>query len=108
MPATATPSWNDASTTPLALQVLARGAVVSATIDLRTKFGAYALVMVSRMGTTALSNGVDVIFRRTLANAARRHLGGFPALRSNVTAAVETTWKQGKPSSSNRIKCLIT
>lgn len=91
MPTSSTPGWNDASSTPISLQVVARGATARGTINLSAKFGAYVLVTIARMGTTALTNGVDVLFRRMIASAARRHLGAFPQLKSNTIAASVTT-----------------
>lgn len=92
--ATVNPVFTDAVSV-VAAQVLARGSTVRNTIDLRQEFGAYLFVKIGRGGTTALTNGVDVLIRRLLnndgASAGAAHPAGTPALLSSTTAATSTT-----------------
>lgn len=87
--ATITPTWSE--TTVIAAAVLARGSTTRGTLDLRAKRGAYVLVQIGRGGTTALTNGVDVLIRRTIANDGAIHPAALPPYRTGITAAVSTT-----------------
>ena len=59
------PSWTD-NAAVVALATLALNGVSRATLDLSIKFGAYLILQAAKKGTTALTNGVDVIVRRTV------------------------------------------
>lgn len=91
MATSSTPSWNDGSSIPITMAVLARGSATRGVINLTSKFGAYAQILVGRMGTTQLTDGVEIVIRRMLGGAARRGIAGFPTLRGSITAAVATT-----------------
>lgn len=84
-----TANWTEA--TVHAVQTLARNATLRATLDLRARHGAYLLPLIGRQGTTALTNGVDVIVRRTVANDTIAHPGAYAAFLSQAVAAVSTT-----------------
>ena len=86
-----TPSWTDAGGAVLVSQSLARAATVRGTVDLRTKFGAYLFARIGRTGTAALSNGVDILLRRTLSAGVIKHPGAYWAALSLSAAAVSTT-----------------
>ena len=92
--ATVNPVYTDAVSI-IAAAVLARGSTTRGTIDLRSEFGAFAFCKLGRGGTTALTNGVDVLFRRVLnndgASAGAVHPAGMPALLSSTVAAASTT-----------------
>jgi hypothetical protein len=96
--ATVTPNFTD-NVSVVAAQVLARGSTVRGTLDLRTKFGAYAFAKIGRGGTTALAGGttpgVDCLFRRVINNdtatAGGVHPVGSPAFLSSIAAASSTT-----------------
>lgn len=90
---TITPTWTD-NVSVITEQVLIRGSTVRGTLDLRTKFGAMLFCKVGRGGTTALTNGVDLLIRRVLNNDAAIAGGVHPvhvALASSTTAASSTT-----------------
>lgn len=93
--ASATPVWTDPVSAIIAAQVLARGSTVRGTLDIRSKFGAYLFLKLGRGGTTALTNGVDVMARRLVGNAAAtvgyENPAGTPALLSQNAAASGTT-----------------
>lgn len=93
MPLTYTPNWTD-NVSVVAAQVLARGASVRGTIDLRTRIGADLFLKIGRGGTAAITNGVDVLIRRVLNNDVAIVGGAHPAglaLLSSVAAASGTT-----------------
>jgi hypothetical protein len=80
----------------VAAAVLARGSTARGTLDLRAKFGAYLFIKIGRGGTTALTNGVDVLLRRMLNNGAAGTVGGvhpagIPLLSSTVACNGNTT-----------------
>lgn len=87
---TVTPVYTD-NVSVVAAQVLARGSRARGTLDLRTKYGAWLFVKIGRGGTTALTNGVDVLVRRVLNNdvaaAGARHPGGIQLTMSAPTTA---------------------
>lgn len=88
---TITPTWTD-NVTILAMTTLARQAVSRTTFDWRTKWGGYVFVRLGRGGTTALSSGIPVLFRRTINNNSINHVApGTPALASQAAAAAATT-----------------
>ncbi len=94
--------WTD-NVSILATQTLARNANVSATIDLRTKRGAMLFPRIGRQGTTALTNGVDFLVRRTLNNNASTQ--NHPAPIAQVTsqsAAASSTTCSGSDSNSGQ------
>jgi hypothetical protein len=88
------PAWNDYQTV-VAAQVMARAATpVRGTLDLRSKYGAFIFIKIGRGGTTALTNGVDVLIRRVLNNGVAAvggvHPIGIPLLSSTAAAASKT------------------
>lgn len=85
----ATPTWTESAL--VTINTLARNAVSRTTLDLRAKFGAYVLARIGRGGTTALTNGVDFICRRTYNNDAEIFPAGLPAFRGESVAANGTT-----------------
>lgn len=89
-----TPVYTD-NVAVVSAAVLARGSTTRGTLDLRAKFGAFLFIKIGRGGTTALTNGVDVLIRRVLnndgASAGAAHPAGMPALLSSTTAASSTT-----------------
>src|SRR5690349_9575921 len=91
MPTTSTPSWTDSGSSVIAFGTVARNATSRGTLDLRGKLGAYVLALLGRGGTTALTNGVDILCRRTINNSARIVPAAQPQVRSAATAAASTT-----------------
>jgi hypothetical protein len=87
---TVTPTWTD-NVTVISDQVLARGSTLRATLDLRTKIGAYLFAAAGRGGTTALTNGVNVEVRRTLNNDGAIHPSSPASRLTGTTAASSTT-----------------
>lgn len=88
--ATITPNFTD-NVSVIAAASLSRGSISRATIDLRTKRGAYIFLGIGRQGTTALTNGVKVLIRRTLNNDSSCHPASVVELLSQITAASSTT-----------------
>lgn len=88
--ATTTPTWTD-NVSVIAAAVLARGSTSRGTLDLRAKRGAYVLIRIGRGGTTALTNGADVLIRRTINNDAAIHPAPTPHLVTSIAAAASTT-----------------
>jgi hypothetical protein len=88
MPTTA-PSFTD-NVTIVASATLARNATTRGTIDLRSKYGMYLFARIGRQGTTALTNGVDLVVRRTLNNDGIAHPEA-PIIRGQSAAAQSTT-----------------
>ncbi len=86
---TTTPSWTD-YVNVIASATLARGSTTRGTLDLSAKFGAWLLARVGRQGTTALTNGVDILIRMML-NTTVTHPGPIVPLNSGITAALSTT-----------------
>lgn len=89
---TVTPSFTD-NVAVVAAATLARGSTARGTLDLRAKFGAYLFPRIGRGGTTALTNGIDVLVRRVANNdgADGQHPAGAPAMLSSTAAASSTT-----------------
>src|SRR5262249_39639517 len=83
-------NWTDNVTVVTAAN-LARGSTTRATLDLRTKRGAVLLAAIGKQGTTALTNGVKVLIRRTLNNDATIHPAPVVELTSLSAAASSTT-----------------
>jgi hypothetical protein len=83
------PSWSES--TVISPVALAKGEVERATLDLRTKFGAFIFLGLGRGGTTALSSGVNVEIRRTYNNDGFILPGAphFAALSDTVAAIVK-------------------
>jgi len=84
-----TPVWTEIIV--LASQTLARGSSVNGTLDLRTKIGAYLFLKVGRTTAVALTDGVYVRVRRTLANNTVFHPGPTYAVTSGFAAATGST-----------------
>jgi hypothetical protein len=86
-----TPTWTD-NVTVLALTTLALNAVSRTLIDWRTKWGGFVFVRVGRGGTTALTQGIPVLLRRTINNGGTEHVGGAtPGFLTQLVAAAATT-----------------
>lgn len=89
------PQWSD-NIIVVPAQTMARTAnPVRGTLDLRGKYGAYLYLKIGRGGTTAITNGVDLLVRRVVNNGtqgtvAAVHPGGV-SLLSSTTAASATT-----------------
>lgn len=96
-----TPTWNEE--TVIASADLARGSVARGTLDLRSKHGAYLFARLGRGGTAALTNGVDVLIRRTLANDGAIHPGALVPLLSGTVAAVATTVSADSAAGQNAL-----
>lgn len=88
--ATATPTWTD-NVSVIADSNLARGSTSRGTLDLRTKRGAWLFLGIGKQGTTALTNGVRVLVRRTLDNDGTIHPAPLADFTSIITAASSTT-----------------
>src|SRR5262245_33358116 len=91
-----TPVWTDSNvvgnTTDPKATTLARGSTTRGTLDLLTKLGAYLFVRIGRGGTTALTNGCDVLIRRVLEGASNvAHPGALVPMLSSIAAASSTT-----------------
>lgn len=87
---TLTPTFTD-NVSVVAAATLARNATTSGTIDLRSKRGAWLFIRVGRTGTTALTNGVDVLVRRTLNANAISQPCPVASFRTQYAAAQTTT-----------------
>jgi hypothetical protein len=92
--ATTAPTYTD-NVAVIAATVLARGSVARGTLDLRSKFGADLFIKIGRGGTTALTNGVNVLVRKVVNNdgasaGASHPTGGYESL-STTAAATSTT-----------------
>ena len=88
--ATATPSWTDLVSV-IASQAITRPNIVTATLDLRTKFGAYLFARHGRAGTTALTAGVQFRVNRVPSNNAVEHPSSLAPLGPGLTAAANST-----------------
>src|SRR5262245_32186733 len=88
--ATIAPTWTD-NVSVVAAANLARGSTARATLDLRAKRGAVLHVAIGKQGTTALTNGVRVLIRRTLNNDGTIHPAPVVELTSLIAAASSTT-----------------
>lgn len=87
---TIAPTFTD-NVSVVASATLARNALTQGTIDLRTKYGMYLFARIGRTATSvALTNGVDLIVRRTLNNNAIAHPES-PVFRSQAAAGQTTT-----------------
>lgn len=86
---TTTPSWSESAV--IAATTLARGSTSRGTLDLRSKRGAYLMMAIGRGGTTALTNGIQVLVRRTINNDATIHPAAVVEFSSQTAAAVSTT-----------------
>lgn len=87
---TGTINRTDSGTAVISSQTLARGSSVSSTYAMGSKLRARFLVRVGRQGTTALTNGVDVIIRPSVNANAIAHPQG-PVFTSQTAAAASTT-----------------
>lgn len=90
MAATITPAFTD-NVTVAAITTLARNATARATLDLRTKWGAWVHVLTGRGGTTALSAGIDILARRTQGNGGVIAPAAVPQMRTDSAAGQSTT-----------------
>jgi len=78
MSKTTTPVYTD-NVSVIAAATLARLGTARGTIDLRTKYGAWLFFKIGRGGTTALTNGIDILVRRVLNNDVATPGGRHPA-----------------------------
>jgi hypothetical protein len=85
-----TPSATD-TTSVIASATLSRGSTNRGTIDLRTKWGGRLFLKCGHGGTTALTNGVDVLMRALHNNGGVNNPTATPPLRSTPTASNSTT-----------------
>lgn len=98
--ATLTPTTPGVSTVVTAAN-LARGSVSRTTFDWRTKFGGWLMIRIGRQGTTALTNGINIVVRPTHNNDAVIQPGPvFEAL--SQTAAAASTTISGSDSNSGQ------
>lgn len=97
-----TPVWTD-NVVVIASQLLARGSLLRATLDLRAKHGAYVFVKIGRTGGTALTNGVLVRMNRTLANDGIEHPGSVIQLGPGAAAAATVTSVNGDSAAGQNI-----
>lgn len=88
---TINPTWTD-NVSVQAPYALSYGNCLNVTnnLDLRGEFGAYLFIGVGRSGSTALTNGVDVIVRRLLNNGS-----SAPKFSSNSIFQARTTTSCG-------------
>lgn len=84
---TVTVSFTD-NVSVVAAQVVAKGATARGTLDLRSKFGAYLFAKIGRGGTTALTNGIDVLIRRMLAAGAAGTVGGVHPFQMDLLSSI--------------------
>jgi hypothetical protein len=89
--ASMTPVWSD-NVSLISLQTLAKGSVVRAVVDWRTKIAARVWMQVGKQGTTTMSSGIICIVRPTV-NAGAIILPSSGALQivGDLTAAARTT-----------------
>jgi hypothetical protein len=105
--ATTTPVWVES--TVQAVTTLSRNAAARFVSDQRTQWGAYLLVRLGRGGTAALTNGVDVVARRTAGNDAAVYPAPLVALRSQTAAASGTTCAaSGNPAGASSLTVAST
>lgn len=88
--ATITPTFTD-NVSVIAAANLARGSTTRGTIDLRAKRGAFIFLGIGKQGTTALTNGVNAIVRRTINNDGTIHPAPVAEFVSEIAAASSTT-----------------
>lgn len=90
MGSTTTPTWTDSATALITAQCLARGgAIVRATLDLRTKYSARVFAGIGRGGTTAIApSGVYLIIRQFPGNGAIRCVTPFAQFMTSTSAAI--------------------
>src|SRR5262245_8304984 len=81
-----TPVWTDLVTV-IADTAITRPGIATATLDLRTKFGAYLYARVARVGTTALTVGIQFRVNRVPNNNAIAHPASLAPLGPGLTAA---------------------
>jgi hypothetical protein len=105
--ASLTPVWTD-NVTVLASQLVARNSVARATLDLRTKHGAFLFIRIGRTGTTALTNGVVVRCNRTLSNDGIGHPAGIGLGPGFAAAAVSTTVNADSAAGQNLLNVAST
>ena len=84
--ANSTPVWTD-NVTVISDQAITRPNLVSATLDLRAKFGAYLFCRVGRVGTTALTTGIQFRVNRVPNNNGNAHPASLAPLGPGLTAA---------------------
>ena len=88
--ASTTPVWNDLVSV-ITSAAITRPGVAAATLDLRTKFGAYLFARHGRAGTTALTVGVQFRINRVLSNNGVEHPASLAPLGPGLVAAANST-----------------
>jgi hypothetical protein len=86
MTVTITPSNTDTAQTIISLQTITLGSIITGTLDLRGKYGAYIFCSVGRAGTTALTAGIAWKIRR-LQNAGAQHQPHSATFVGDITVA---------------------
>jgi hypothetical protein len=99
--ASITPVWTDL-TTVIADAAITRPGVAAGTLDLRTKFGAYLFAKVGRVGTTALTVGIQFRVNRIPNNNAKAHPASLAPLGPGLTAATNGNTTVNTDSSSGQ------
>jgi hypothetical protein len=99
--ASVTPVWTDLVTV-ISDQAITRPNIVSATLDLRTKFGAYIFAKHGRVGTTALTVGVQFRVNRVPNNNGVPHPASLAPLGPGLTAATNGNTTVNTDSSSGQ------
>lgn len=104
--ASATPVWTDNVTPVIASTAITLPGIATATLDLRTKFGAYLFARIGRAGTTALTAGIQIRVNRTLSNNAIEHPASLAPLGPGLTvAAIATTVDTDSASGQRTLQC---
>lgn len=97
-----TPVWTDTPVSVIASAAITRPNIATATLDLRTKFGAYLFCRHGRAGTTALTAGVQFRINRVLNNNATAHPASLSPLGPGLTAAAASTTVNTDSASGQR------
>lgn len=101
--ASITPVWTDTPVTVIASQAITRPNVVTATLDLRTRFGAYLFARHGRAGTTALTVGVQFRVNRVPGNNTIEHPASLAPLGPGLTVAANSTTVDVDSASGQRV-----
>lgn len=102
---TANINRTDDGSAVISSQTLARGSVVVGTFAQAAKLVTRLLIRIGRQGTTALTNGVDVIIRPSVNANAKAHPQG-PVFTSQTAAAVSTTVDTDSASGQKTLQVL--
>ena len=102
-----TPTWTD-NVAVIAAQILARGGIVRATLDLRGKWKAVLYPVVARTGTVALINGVEFKAFRTVNNGGVLHPNDLAEQESPRLAASQTSVNVDSAAAQNVLNVAAT